>query len=97
MKRRAAWGTPRMFVADDDSPDRFRVRVDGGEFGPVLANLALATAQARAAALDGHRAEIASIDGTVAAIERADDHFVVTPWGPASWPARCERLLAEHG
>jgi len=87
-----------MFAAEGElTPERFRVRVDGGPLGPVLANLALATAQARAAALEGRRVEIASIDGTVVAVEREDDRFVVTPWGPASWPTRCERLLVEHG
>jgi hypothetical protein len=69
-----------MLAADGElTPERFRVRVDGGRFGPVLANLALARAQARAAVLDGHRVEIASIDGTVVAVERAGDRSVVTP------------------
>jgi len=97
MSRRAPWGAPRMFPADDPASERFRVRVEDGSFGPVLASLALATAQARAAALDGCRVEITSIDGTVAVVARTDDRFVVTPWGPASWPARCQRLLSEHG
>jgi len=98
MSRRWVWGAPRMFAPEDEqTPERFRVRVDDGPLGPVLANLALATAQARAAALEGHRVEIASIDGTVVGVEREGDQFVVTPWGPASWPARCERLLVEHG
>ena len=98
MSRRVAWGEPRLFAAGDDpAGERYRVRVGGGPFGPVLTSLALAAAQARAAAIEGRTAEIASIDGTVAAVERRADRFVVTPWGPASWPFRCQRLLVEHG
>lgn len=98
MSRRVSWGEPRLFVAGDEpAGERYRVRVGAGPIGPVLASLALAAAQARAAAIDGRTVEIASIDGTVAAVERRDDRFVVTPWGPASWPSRCQRLLAEHG
>lgn len=98
MSRRVSWGEPRLFAArDDPAGERYRVRVEGGPFGPVLTSLALAAAQARAAAIEGRTAEIASIDGTVAAVERRADRFVVTPWGPASWPFRCQRLLVEHG
>ena len=98
MSRRVVWGEPRLFVAADDRAEtRFRVRVEGGFYGPVLASLALATAQARAAALDGRCVEIASIDGTVASVQRWGDRLVVASSGPASWPLRCERLLAEHG
>lgn len=98
MSRRVVWGERRLFAAGDDlAGERYRVRVEGGPFGPALTSLALAAAQARAAALDGHTAEIASIDGTVAAVERRDDRFVVTPRGPAPWPSRSERLLVEHG
>lgn len=98
MSRRVSWGEPRLFAAGDDpAAERYRVRIEGGPFGPVLTSLALATAQARAAAIDGRTAVIASIDGTVAAVTRRDDRFVVTPWGPASWPSRCQRLLVEHG
>ena len=98
MSRRVSWGEPRLFAAGDDpAGERYRVRVEGGPFGPVLASLALAAALARAAALDGRTVEIASIDGTSAVVERRDDRFVVTPWGPASWPSRCDRLLVEHG
>ena len=98
MSRRVSWGEPRLFAAGDDpAGERYRVRVEGGPFGPVLTSLALAAALARAAALDGRTVEIASIDGTVAAVERRDGRFIVTPWGPASWPSRCDRLLVEHG
>lgn len=97
MNRGGVWGNPRLFVADDSARERFRVRVGGELFGPVLASLALATAQARAAAVDGRSAEIASLDGTVAVIEHTNGGFIVTSCGPASWPARCTRLLAEHG
>lgn len=93
---RAIWGTPALFAAGEDKPT-FRVRVDGGAFGPVVTNLALAAAQARAAALGGRAVEIVAVDGTAAAVELRDGRFAVTPWGPASWPLRCERLLAEHG
>lgn len=98
MSRRVTWGEPRLFgAADDPVGERYRVRAGGGPFGPVISSLALAAAQARAVAIDGRTAEIASIDGTVAAVERREDRFVVTPWGPASWPSRCQRLLVEHG
>ncbi len=98
MSRQVSWGEPRLFAAGNDpAGERYRVRVEGGSFGPMIASLALAAAQARAAAIDGRTAVIASIDGTVAAVERRDGRFVVTPWGPASWPSRCQRLLAEHG
>ena len=98
MSRRVVWGEPRLFAIEGEpSVERFRMRTDDGPFGPVLASLVLAAAQARAAVLDGRRVEIASIDGTVAAVERAGGRFVVTPRGPASWPSRCERLLVEHG
>ena len=99
MSRQVSWGDPRLFPAEDHpvAGERFRVRVDGGRFGPVVASLALATAQARAAALDGRVAVIVSGDGTVARVARDADGFVVTPWGPAPWPFRCQRLLIEHG
>lgn len=98
MSRRAVWGEARLFAIESEpSVERFRMRTDDGPFGPVLASLVVAAAQARAAVLDGRRVEIASIDGTVAAVERAGGRFVVTPRGPASWASRCERLLVEHG
>jgi hypothetical protein len=92
------WGHPCLFsAAHEPVEERFRVRVAGGAFGPVLSNLAIATAQARAAALGGVDAEIVSLDGTSARVEWAGDRFVVTSRGPASWPHRCCRLLVEHG
>lgn len=95
---RAGWGEPRLFPAAEDAlTERFRVRVSGGSFGPVLSSLAMAVAQARAAALAARRVEIVAIDGSAVAVERLDGRFVVTPWGAASWPSRCERLLVEHG
>lgn len=95
---RAVWGEPRLFPAVDDAVvERFRVRVGGGSFGPVLSSLAMAVAQARAAALAGGRVEIVAIDGSAVVVDRRDGRFVVTPWGAASWPSRCERLLVEHG
>ena len=95
---RAAWGEPKLFPAGDDlAVERFRVRAAGGPFGPVLSSLAMAVAQARAAALAGGRVEIVAIDGSAVEVERLDGRFVVTPWGAASWPSRCERLLVEHG
>lgn len=95
---RAAWGEPRLFPAVDDVVvERFRVRVAGGSFGPVLSSLAMAVAQARAAALAGGRVEIVAIDGSAVVVDRRDGRFVVSPWGAASWPSRCERLLVEHG
>lgn len=97
MSHGAPWGHPRLFAAREPAEERFRVRVDRGGFGPVLGNLALATAQARAAALAGACAEIVSLDGTTARVEWVGDRFVVTSRGPASWPHRCCRLLVEHG
>lgn len=97
MRTRASWGEPRLFAEADPPGEQFRVRVLGGSFGPVVASLALAVAQARAVAVDGRTAEIGSVDGTVAAVQQREDRFVVTPWGPALWPSRCERLLVEHG
>lgn len=95
---RAAWGEPRLFAASEDVlAERFRVRVAGGSFGPVLSSLAMAVAQARAAALAGGRVEIVAMDGSAVAVEHLDGRFVVTPWGAASWPSHCERLLVEHG
>lgn len=95
---RAVWGEPRLFAAAEDVPaERFRVRVSGGSFGPVLSSLAMAVAQARAAALADRRVEIVAIDGSGVEVERLHGRFVVTPWGAASWPSRCERLLVEHG
>ncbi len=95
---RAAWGEPRLFPAVDNAVvERFRVRVAGGLFGPVQSSLAMAVAQARAAALAGGRVEIVAVDGSAVVVDRRDGRFVVTPWGAASWPSRCERLLAEHG
>jgi hypothetical protein len=93
-----SWGHPCLFSAPGDAAeDRFRVRVDGGEFGPVLSSLAMATAHARAAALTGVCAEIVSEDGTSTRVEWAGDRFVVTSRGPGLWPHRCCRLLVEHG
>ena len=99
MSRRVSWGDRRLFPAEDHpvAGERFRVRADDGRFGPVAASLALATAQARAAVIDGRTAAIVSSDGTVARVTRDADGFVVTPWGPAPWPFRCQRLLIEHG
>jgi hypothetical protein len=57
----------------------------------------MAVAQARAAAMAGGRVEIVAIDGSAVDVEHFDGRFVVTPWGAASWPSRCERLLVEHG
>ena len=95
---RAAWGEPRLFPAVDDAVvERFRVRVVGGSFGPVLSSLAMAVAQARAAALAEQRGEIVAVDGSAVEVEHLNGRFVVTPWGAASWPSRCERLLVEHG
>jgi hypothetical protein len=99
MSRATSWGNPCLFTAGTDrsEPRSFRLRVNGGAFGPVLGNLALATAQARAAALDGAHAEIASADGTAVAVTHAGEGFSVTSCGPALWPDRCRRLLIEHG
>ena len=95
---REVWGEPRLFPAAEDAPtERFRVRVAGGSFGPVLSSLAMAVAQARGAALAEHRVEIVAIDGSAVEVKHLDGRFVVTPWGAASWPSRCERLLVEHG
>lgn len=96
MSRQVSWGDPRLFPAEDPpvAGERFGVRVDGGRFGPVVASLALATARAHGAAIDGRTAVIVSSDGTVARVTRDADGFVVTPWGPASRPLRCQRLLA---
>ncbi|MCU0267312.1 MAG: hypothetical protein MUF83_01560 [Acidimicrobiales bacterium] len=93
----AVWGQPRLFPTMGDGPVRFRLRIDGGALGPVVASLSLATAQARAAVVAGHGVEIVSFDGTVAAVRWAEGGFRVTPCGPASWPDRCARLLDEHG
>ncbi|MGE0729442.1 MAG: hypothetical protein AB7O92_12015 [Acidimicrobiia bacterium] len=92
------WGQPALFVVGAGGEGlRFRVRADGGEFVPVVSSLVLAAAQARAIAVAGGTAVVASSAGTVASVRWVDGRFVVVPWGPGSWPSRCGRLLSEHG
>jgi hypothetical protein len=97
--RSVPWGQPRLFLADQDASatGRFRLRVNDGAFGAPVGSLSLATAQARAAALAGHSAEIVDADGTAVVVTWTGTEFVVAPHGPAFWPERCRRLLAEHG
>ena len=89
------WGHPRLFEVGVEQV-RWRARVDGSD-GPVTACLGLVIGHAVAAVTAGRRVEIVGSDGTVAALRCDDVGVVVTPCGPAMWPVRVQRLLADRG
>lgn len=78
--------------------DAIRYRVGtAGHRAPAVSSLPLATAQARALALQLHRAVIVASDGTAVEVRHGDTGFIVHPLGPAPWLEVCRRLLTEHG
>ena len=77
-------------------PVRYQVGT-GGQRGPAVGSLSLATAQARALALRLHRAVIVASDGSAVEVRHYDIGFIVNPLGPAPWLELCRRLLTEHG
>jgi hypothetical protein len=77
-------------------PMRYRVGT-AGHRGPAVSSLPLATAQARALALQQHRAVIVASDGSAAEVRHHETGFIVRPLGPAPWLELCRRLLTEHG
>jgi hypothetical protein len=80
------------------APERVRYQVGaGGQRGPAVCSLSLATAQARALALRLHRAVIVATDGSAVEVRHHDTGFTVNPLGPAPWLELCRRLLTEHG
>jgi hypothetical protein len=74
---------------------RWRVSVCGVR-QEATPSLALAVAQARAAALAGYRAVIVGRDGCAADV-RHDGGFLVITFGSADWPGVVRRLLDQHG
>jgi cysteine sulfinate desulfinase/cysteine desulfurase-like protein len=77
-------------------PIRYRVGT-AGHRAPAVSSLSLATAQARALALQLHRAVIVASDGTAVEVRHHEPRFIVHPLGPVPWLELCRRLLTEHG
>ena len=79
-------------LADDRPAQRFRV-ARGAKWGPVVGQLALAVAQARAAAAEANSAVICADDGTAAVVTRCGDGFDLAAIDEPRWANQARRLL----
>lgn len=91
MRQRHEWGQGRL-LADDVPAERFRV-ARGSDWGPIVAQLALAVAQARAAAAEATSAVIFADDGTAVVVTRCGDGFVLAAIDETRWADHARRLL----
>lgn len=94
MRQPLDWAQGRLLATDPtDAPHRFRVGGSAG-WGPVVSQLALAVAQARAAASAGQDALICADDGTAVVVIRRSDGFDLAALDDAGWADSARRLLS---
>ena len=91
MRQRHEWGQGRL-LAEERPALRFRVAREA-EWGPVVGQLALAVAQARAAAAEGTSAVICADDGTAVVVTRRGDGFEFAASDECRWAEQAQRLL----
>lgn len=91
MRQRHDWGQGRL-LAEERRAERFRVAV-GTTWGPVVGQLALAVAQARAAAAEATSAVICADDGTAVVVTPRGDGFEIAAIDECRWADQARRLL----